>query len=299
VPDGWRLVLGSGTAAGLVPTRGARNMAVDHALLETVQAGGQPVLRLYRWQPACLSFGRHQHACGVYDEARLRAGGIDAVRRPTGGLAVLHDRELTYCVLVPAERLGGARAAYRMINRSLVDGLRRLGVPAVLAGSATPRDPRRDSAQPCFHAPAEGEVVAGGRKLVGSAQRAERRTLLQHGSILLDGSQQDVLRLLCAPPAEARGTAVAAAPDELPLPAAGSAAGPAAATLVAAAPASITLSELLGAVPSAAVLTAAIVAGFENVCGTRLAPALLTCEESARADQLEATYGSAAWTWRR
>ncbi|MGH7443696.1 MAG: lipoate--protein ligase family protein, partial [Longimicrobiales bacterium] len=166
-------------------------MAVDQALLESVAAGAPPVLRLYRWRPACLSFGRNQAAAGIYNESRARLLGIGIVRRPTGGLSVLHDAELTYAVVAPAAMLGGPRAAYHAINRALAMGLQDLGIPAELAGGA-----RRTSvtaafrgAQPCFALPAGGEVVVNGRKLVGSAQRVERRTILQHGSILLDGSQ--------------------------------------------------------------------------------------------------------------
>jgi lipoyl(octanoyl) transferase len=247
--------------------RGALNMAIDHALLESVQRGGAPVLRLYRWDPPCLSLGRNQHARGIYDETRLRDTGIEVVRRPTGGLAVLHDRELTYCVLVPAPLLGGPRATYRAINEALVAGLRALGVPARLAGSGAGPDPRLDATRPCFQAPAEGEVVAAGRKLVGSAQRCEAGTLLQHGSILLDGSQSRVLQLLARP---ADGG-----------------------------PQAITLRELLGATPDVTELVAAFVAGFEAMCGIRLAPGSLTRQERARLPGLAARYEDATWTWRR
>jgi lipoyl(octanoyl) transferase len=253
-------------------------MAVDHALLESVQQGGQPVLRLYRWDPPCLSFGRNQRALGIYDEARIRAAGVDVVRRPTGGLAVLHDRELTYCVLAPACALGGPRRAYHLINSALVAGLATLGVAAAVAGSGSGPDPIGNAAAPCFQAPAAGEVVAGGRKLVGSAQRCEDRTLLQHGSILLDGSQAAVLDMLGD--AAVRGSG-------------GSRDG---ATGAAGA---ITLREILGVVPAWNSLIQAITAGFERVCGTRLAPDPLTHAEDARAGRHEVVYAGAAWTWRR
>lgn len=242
-------------------------MAVDHALMDSVAQGGRPVLRLYRWEPACLSLGRNQHAAGLYDEDRVRAAGIDIVRRPTGGLAVLHDRELTYCVLAPLELLGGPREAYRAINGCLVAALRHLGVTAEQAGNAPARDPRRDAAEPCFRAPAAGEVVSRGLKLVGSAQRCENRTLLQHGSILLAGSQRPVVTLLRAPQANAAG--------------------------------STSIAEQCGAVPAWADLVTAVTAGFAPVCGTRLAPDTLTGAETDRAGQLEMIYGGAAWTWRR
>jgi lipoate-protein ligase A len=162
---------------------GAANMAVDHALLESVQAGAAPILRFYRWSAPTLSFGRNQPARGIYDQASH----VQKVRRPTGGLAVLHDREVTYSVAIPVAALGGPRATYLAINQALLCGLQQLGVPAELSPSL-PRS-RFGAVQPCFAEPAEGEVVAQGRKLVGSAQRYERRVILQHGSILLSNDQ--------------------------------------------------------------------------------------------------------------
>jgi lipoyl(octanoyl) transferase len=289
----WRLILGTGAGAAAAArpgpgaaagaATGARNMAVDHTLFESVRAGAQPALRLYRWRPACLSFGRNQHVRGLYHEAAVRAAGYDVVRRPTGGLAVLHDRELTYCVLAPLGLFGGARSAYHAINRSLVHALRLLGVDAAVAAGGSRRDPRRDAAVPCFQEPAAGEVVARGGKLVGSAQRCERRTLLQHGSILLDGTQHEVRRLATA--AEAMGVAAAAPAGRAP-------------ARGAAVRGAVALRDLLGRVPAPAALIEACIAGFEHECGISLAPDSLTPAETARVAELEYTYTARAWTWR-
>lgn len=258
-------------------------MAVDQALLESVAAGAPSVLRFYRWQPACLSFGRNQAAAGLYDAERARALGIDIVRRPTGGLSVLHDAELTYAVIAPAEALGGPRAAYHAINRALALGLQHLGIRAELAGGV-----RRAGAmtafqesQPCFAVPAGGEIVAGGRKLVGSAQRVERRTILQHGSILLGGSQATVAQLRLREAAEAAG-----------------AAGRAGATDVRTVMAT-SVQELLGRQPAWGDLTRAFSAAYERVFGTALAPAGMLEKEAARARSLEARFADCEWTWRR
>ncbi|MFW6206236.1 MAG: lipoate--protein ligase family protein, partial [Gemmatimonadota bacterium] len=139
----WRLVRGTGLPVqdaprraavdlegsdSITPADGATNMAVDAALLESVQAGAPPVLRLYRWSPACLSFGRNQPARGRYDRDLAEDRGIDFVRRPTGGQAVLHDDELTYAVIAPVAVIGKPRTAYAAINRALVAALRELGV---------------------------------------------------------------------------------------------------------------------------------------------------------------------------
>jgi len=159
-------------------------MAVDHALADCL-AGGEAVLRLYRWERPTLSLGRNEPAA-LYPIDAIRVKGMDVVRRPTGGRAVLHDAELTYAVVAPAGPWG-ARAAYHAINEALAAALRSLGAPvAVSEGAVRPLGP---AAGPSFASPAAGEVVASGRKLVGSAQARIGGALLQHGSILLGGSQ--------------------------------------------------------------------------------------------------------------
>ena len=118
--------------------------------------------------------------------------GIDIVRRPTGGRALLHHRELTYSVTAPLQFGASLRESYERINRILLAGLRQLGVGASVATSATPSLPPTDI--PCFAAPARGELVSDGRKLVGSAQWRNDGSLLQHGSILID-DDQSMIRL--------------------------------------------------------------------------------------------------------
>jgi lipoyl(octanoyl) transferase len=266
----WRLV-GLGAAGEPAAFSGPDNMALDQALLESVQAGGLPALRLYRWNPPCLSLGRNQPARGFH--AALEAGGaVAVVRRPTGGMAVLHDRELTYAVVLPVGELGGPRDSYVAINCALAAGLQRLGVPARLAAGGAVGRPR---AGPCFSAAAPGEVVAAGRKLVGSAQRRIGRALLQHGSILIEGDQT----------------------------AAGAGAGPAASAghggpVPTAESRPAVLAELLGRQPAWPELTAAIVAGFQDVLGIRLAPGPVSPEEAERAAAHTLLYASADWTWR-
>ena len=89
---------------------GWQNMAIDHALLDR-GAGGERWLRLYRWSPGCLSFGRHEPALRRYDRGRIESLSLDTVRRPTGGRAVWHAEELTYAVAAPSEALGALRVA--------------------------------------------------------------------------------------------------------------------------------------------------------------------------------------------
>jgi len=166
---------------------GAGNMALDEALARSLHGHDQGVVRLYGWERPTLSLGRNEPA-GAYPIESLKASGHDVVRRPTGGRAVLHHLELTYAVVAPLRTWGGVREAYTSINRALAAALRGLGA-AVDVVEATGARALGPEAGPCFQVPAAGEVVARGRKLVGSAQARVGDALLQHGSILLAGDQ--------------------------------------------------------------------------------------------------------------
>jgi len=173
---------------------GAENMALDAALLAEVHRTGRAFLRLYRFDPPCLSFGRHEPARARYDGEGLARLGIDVVRRPTGGRAVWHEHEVTYAVAAPVAMFGTLRQSYRAIHARLAAALRTLGAEATLAPDRpTVRPSDRPAA--CFATPVGGEVLVGGRKLVGSAQLRDGAAFLQHGSILLDGSQEMVRRV--------------------------------------------------------------------------------------------------------
>ena len=179
----WRLLIDADGRSG------AENMAVDQALLDEADRSGASALRMYRWQHACLSFGRNEAAALQYDRPRLERLGIDVVRRPTGGGAVWHEHEVTYAVAAPIETFGSLREAYSAIHERLAAALRSLGVDASVAPARSPASPpTRPPA--CFAMPVGGEILVGGRKLVGSAQVRQRRAFLQHGSILLGGSQE-------------------------------------------------------------------------------------------------------------
>ncbi len=209
----WRL-LDSGAGDG------ATNMATDHALLDRAadpsaadpSAADEAVLRIYAWTRPTLSFGLHERA-RIPREA-FEAHDVDVVRRPTGGRALLHHREVTYSVTapVPPDAPGiGLGESYRAINTLLRNALARLGVVA----DEAPRRGRASSPDgaPCFAEPNVGELVVDGRKLVGSAQRRDARALLQHGSILLADDQAMIARLrgdatLTAPPAATLVTAL-------------------------------------------------------------------------------------------
>jgi lipoate-protein ligase A len=179
----WRLLLAP-------PRSGAENMARDSALQARAAETQETVFSVYSWTRPTLSFGRNQPAIGLYDVQRIEAAGLDVVRRPTGGRAILHDHEVTYSVTAPIDSAEPLREAYSRINRILLDGLARLGV---VAGVAAPSERApAPSIRPCFEAPGEGELVADGGKLVGSAQWRDGGALLQHGSILVEDDQSSL-----------------------------------------------------------------------------------------------------------
>ena len=189
-PPAWRLILDP-------PRDGFRNMALDEALLENCRQGGPaggsfPVLRVYGWNVPTLSLGRFQDALRAVDEEFCRERGIPVVRRPTGGAAVLHDREVTYCLVGPTREppfAGSLLESYRRIASGIAAGLRLLGVEPD-SGIAAPRLPRASLPEQCFARASSYEITFGGRKVVGSAQVRRRGASLQHGSILLDANPE-------------------------------------------------------------------------------------------------------------
>jgi len=171
---------------------GLWNMAVDAVLARgTPSRAERPplTLRCYSWRPSTLSLGHGQaHSEAVAE--RAAAQGWPVVRRETGGRAVLHDEELTYCVAIPVDspfHSGSLPAAYQAINRALAEGLRRAGLEVELESRKVDLAAayRKETGGLCFAATAQSEVLWDGRKLVGSAQRQLREGLLQHGSLIL------------------------------------------------------------------------------------------------------------------
>jgi lipoyl(octanoyl) transferase len=165
---------------------GAYNMQFDESLVHHIEEDASvPILRIYGWKPYAVSLGFNQLETD-FDRGKLQSEGIDIVRRPTGGKAILHANELTYSVVTP---LGtkGPREMYRFINEGLLRGLELLGIHAELtakddAFASFYKDP---ASVPCFASSAKSEIKYLGKKLVGSAQRRYGNFILQHGSLLL------------------------------------------------------------------------------------------------------------------
>jgi lipoate-protein ligase A len=171
------------------PTDGATNMAIDEALWRARRAeSSPPTLRFFAWAPPTVSLGYGQSFDDHVDVAACRALGVGLVRRPTGGSAIYHDgpeRELTYSVAAGDAELnvgGDLLLTYAWIGRALRRGLRALGAPAELVVA---RPAEGLSPAFCFARTGAYEIEIDGRKVVGSAQRRQGRTFLQHGSVLL------------------------------------------------------------------------------------------------------------------
>lgn len=185
----------------------AENMAIDEEILEAHLRGeAPPTLRFYGWTPPAVSYGYNQ----VLPEeiaSRIRAEGLEVVRRPTGGRAVLHMGEFTYSFVgtaVSPEHSDGFLSAsitqaYKQICQGLKIGLKRLGVEVELGQAQAAYRQNHD----CFLATTGADLHYGGKKLIGSAQLRRKHAVLQHGSLLLDQPQDLMPRLLGAQPGDA------------------------------------------------------------------------------------------------
>lgn len=236
----WRLLIHP-------PGPAAWNMAVDLALFRGQAEGSPPTLRLYRWQQPTLSLGAGQKLPAAFLE-KWRTVRLPLVRRPTGGRAVLHGWDLTYCFTAgPAAGFPlQVRAVYRLLNQALQRGLARLGLQTDLA------DQRQSQPGPapidCFAAIMPGDLLGQGRKLCGSAQVWQGGTFLQHGSLWLESPPAALLARLRPDFTRSRSPSTA-------------------------------LAEILGPVPSWLTVVEAIIAGFQDYFGVALLPADLTSAE--------------------
>jgi len=180
----WRLVL--------TPSLdGYLNMAIDELLLEEAKEGRRPpTLRFYEWRGDWVSYGYFQTPQKALNLEAVEKLGVKAVRRLTGGRAVVHSEDLTYSLVAGdahSQDLGSSlRETYRQIARALTSGFTRLGLPvASFSGKKESRQVRPDGTVPCFMTLSDFDISVGGKKLVGSAQFRQGQAFLQHGSIPL------------------------------------------------------------------------------------------------------------------
>jgi len=166
---------------------GTWNMAVDQVLLESVQSGQQPYLRLYEWIEPTISLGYFQQ----YDDRQQHPNSLccPVVRRSTGGGAICHDQEITYSLTIPVNQLPSQNCQhlYTLVHQTIVDQLQQYDICSELRSQP---EPSKTGQQPflCFQRKAEGDILINSHKVVGSAQRRQHGVVLQHGSILLSRS---------------------------------------------------------------------------------------------------------------
>ncbi|WP_298267434.1 lipoate--protein ligase family protein [Geobacter sp.] len=260
-PGPWRLI-------DTGPLDGGANMAVDEALLRHFDpAHSLPVLRLYGWEPPAFSLGRFQRGEEALDLERCRAAGIAVVRRITGGGVIYHAEELTYAVVCAPPQIPGGRGvkeSFRTLTRFLLHFYAGLGIDASWARERHPPERLGLRTPLCFAGREEYDILAGGRKIGGNAQRRLKDVVFQHGSIPLRPALQRALPFLRqVPPGFQEGTA--------------------------------SLAEL-GVTEDAPVLGKRLAASFATALGVTLVPSALTAAEAATAARLAAErYGTDAW----
>ena len=251
---------------------GPMNMSIDRAILEGVERGtSPPTVRVFGWTPPTVSAGHSQDVARELDMDACARAGVGVVRRPTGGRAVLHAGELTYAVVGPSGEppLGASiMETYLAIARALLAGLRELGAGGELARvGAETRARGGDASPPCFAGAGRFEVIVGGRKLVGSAQRRVGNAVLQHGSLLIDGSHAELADLLRIASEERRRSIRLSLEQK-----------------------TTDLTSILGRPVEFAEVAAAVARGFELAWGTELVPGDLSHTEAEEAGRLATEY---------
>lgn len=271
-PDqSWRLLLDATLS-------GQENMAIDEAILTAVGAGDSPpTLRLYAWEPPCISLGYSQPADGI-DLRRLEARGWGLVRRLTGGRAILHTDELTYSICAPVGNPhvpGDILRSYRHLSQGLLEGVSNLDLQAQVQEQL--RHPKALRENPiCFEVPSSYEITAGGKKLVGSAQVRRKRAVLQHGSIPLKGDIARICEVLEFDSASQREAAAVRIRAR-----------------------ATTIERLRGETATWIDTAQALADGFAHALGWELREAELSQQERRLADELVARrYGQPGWNYR-
>jgi lipoyl(octanoyl) transferase len=262
----------------------AMNMAIDEAIL-TVHSEGKtlPTVRFYTWDPATLSIGYFQKAEKEINFDQVQEYGLGFVRRPTGGRAVLHDKELTYSVIVSEnypEMPSQVTEAYRVISNGLLKGFQNLGFHAEMVSLASEEEKAKYASlgsSACFDSPSWYELVVEGKKVAGSAQTRQKGTILQHGSILLDWDVDMLFNVLNFPSERVKERMKASFLDK-----------------------AVAINLLGERVVTLDEAKKAFFAGFAEGLDIDLVPDELTKEELALANELAATrYGTDEWNYKR
>ena len=199
---------------------GFMNMAIDEAIMIAHREGlVPPTIRFYQWSPPAVSLGYFQNLEKEIDVDVCKNLGIDIVRRPTGGKAVLHDKELTYSFIIRENHPlvnDSILETYKKVSGGIIRGLSYLGIKAELVplreklkstpsgNEAKSKIPHSDIKSICFSVPSQYEVQVEGKKIVGSAQVRKREIVLQHGSLLIELEKDKLFSVFNFPSAQIR-----------------------------------------------------------------------------------------------
>jgi lipoate-protein ligase A len=263
----WRLIDNT-------PKRGSLNMAIDEAIAEAVRKGlVPPTLRFYGWNPPAVSIGYFQKMEEI-DQEKCLLKNYDIVRRPTGGRAILHDRELTYSLIAPTDNpiiSKNILNTYKTFHRGILIGLKKLGLKAQMVSG---RDKKVLKSSACFFSPSIYELTVNGKKIVGSAQRRWQKVMLQQGSILLDLDIEALYTVLSHPNREVLAEK---ASEKM-----------------------TSINRELGKAVKIDKVKEAVIDGFEEALGIKLQPERLTNHETAIAFRLSCEkYSNPEWNYKR
>lgn len=266
----WRLIK-------TPPARGAWNMAIDEAILEHAGRGDVlPTLRLYAWDPPCLSLGHAQPFADV-DTARLESHGWEVVRRVTGGRAILHTNELTYSVTGPVDEpnlAGNVLESYNRLAGALLAAVQELSLPVEMKEGKAETNGEPNPV--CFEVPSTYEITVGGKKLIGSAQARRKDGVLQHGSLPLTGDLTRICQALIFPDESTRKQAMQRLLER-----------------------ATTVESVLGREVAWGTVAQVFIRAFEAQLGIRLEEEKLSASELARAEELaKKKYAQSSWTER-
>ncbi|MGZ2415961.1 lipoyl(octanoyl) transferase [Staphylococcus caledonicus] len=259
------------------------NMAMDEALLNFVSRGEiDPVIRFYTWNPATLSVGYFQRLTKEIDIDKVKEKGFGLVRRQTGGRGVLHDKELTYSVIVPESHPNmpsTVTEAYRVISEGLLEGFKLLGFEAYFAIPRS-KEEREKLKQPrsavCFDAPSWYELVVEGRKIAGSAQTRQKGVILQHGSLLQDVDVDELFDMFTFKNDRLKEKMKKAFVDK-----------------------AIAINDISDRHITLEEMEQAFEEGFKKGLGLEFKPLTLTEEQLAEVKELEEKYRSDAWLYKK
>ena len=245
---------------------GVKNMSRDEALASCARGNAPAALRAYSFDPPAITIGRFQRVPSDVDLEAGAVGDVGVVRRPTGGLAILHANDFTYSVAVPASSAGVSErnTVFSMVAEAIIMALEVLGVQAHQVSHGNGPPARGDW---CFESVFGVDLEWRGRKICGSAQRWWAGCILQHGSLFLEEPPDRVgSKVACM-----RSARSGRAPF-------------------------VTVGEAAGRPVTWEQVLAAFQTGFERALGITLRPGHLSKEEEELAGRLAAEkYGRAGW----